>query len=653
MKRLLVCAALGAFSLQASAQVQLSKIFGDSMILQRNQPIPVWGWAGKGEKITLQFHQQTQTVKAGKDGRWQCTLNPEAAGGPWQMVVKGKNTITLNGILTGDVWVCSGQSNMEFHVRDVVNSAREIQQANFPQIRHCTFPRDISGKPKADARTAVSWNTATPANVGDFTAVGYFFARALNTDLHVPIGLIHTSWGGTDVEAWISREGFKTSPAFSHIASLPIIDTDSLANIRKQAFLKDLDKLQGGLPAAGVAATWKNPGTDDHNWPAMHVPGLWEQQQLNNFDGIVWFRKTINVDAVDAGKPAELNLGPIDDIDETYINGTAVGTTNGYQANRIYKIPAGVLKAGANSIAVRITDTGGGGGFYGNAAELTLTIDHKEQPLSGSWAFQVESVQDNAQAIGPNSYPSLLYNAMINPILPFAIKGVIWYQGENNSSRAYEYRTAFPLLITDWRKQWNQGNFPFYFVQLASFNAAGGNSAKGSSWAELREAQTMALSLPNTGMAVITDIGEPGDIHPKNKQDVGSRLAAIALHGTYEQNIVYTGPVYESMKTIGNRVSVYFTQTGSGLGAKDKYGYIKGFEMAGADRHFFYAKAYVEGDHVIVFTDEVPNPVAVRYNWADDAGEGNLYNKEGFPAAPFRTDQWKGITEGVKYKVEL
>ena len=372
---------------------------------------------------------------------------------------------------------------------------------------------------------------------------------------------------------------------------------------------------------------------------------------MGDLDGIVWFRKTINLSAEDAGKAATLELAMIDDNDVTYVNGTKVGSTDAYNAKRNYPVEPGILKEGKNVIAVRVDDTGGYGGIYGDSADMKLTIGNHAIPLYGEWHFKVEKITGGSASIGPNSYPTLLFNAMLNPLIPYAFRGVIWYQGETNAGRAYQYRKAFPLMITDWRKRWNDGDFPFYFVQLASFNAANGNSNNGSTWAELREAQAKTLSFPNTGMAVITDIGDSSNIHPKDKQDVGKRLAAIALHNVYGENIVYNGPVYTSMKAEGNKAIISFTDIGSGLAVHDKYGYIKGFEIAGADKKFHYAKAYISGTTVVVYNDSVTAPVAVRYGWADNNLEDNLFNKEGFPAAPFRTDDWKGITEGVKYEI--
>jgi sialate O-acetylesterase len=348
-----------------------------------------------------------------------------------------------------------------------------------------------------------------------------------------------------------------------------------------------------------------------------------------------------------------LELGPVDDADDTFINGVKVGATNDYSAKRSYRIPAGVLRDGRNVVAVRVEDTGGGGGIYGEPTDLRISVGPKNTSLAGSWSYQVESLLKVNSDISPNDMPTLLFNAMINPLIPYTIRGALWYQGESNAGRAMQYRKAFPLMINDWRKRWGQGDFPFYFVQLATFNAANGNSNNGSTWAELREAQAMTLSLPNTGMAVTTDIGDPKDIHPRNKQDVGKRLAVVALRDTFKKNIVAGGPRYADMKKEGSEIVLSFTNTGAGMVARDKYGYVKGFEIAGADRKFYYAQARIDGDRVVVFHPAVKDPQAVRYGWADDATDCNLFNEEGFPAAPFRTDNWPGVTEGREFRVTI
>ena len=642
------------FSLYLMANISLPKIFADNMVLQRNQLIPVWGWAAPNEKITLQFNKQTKVTKADKAGKWSVKLEPEMAGGPYQLIITGKNKITIDNILVGEVWICSGQSNMEMPIAgwgQINNYKQEIAAADYPQIRHFKVPNTVSTKPEENI-TGGDWKICSPANAGDFTATGYFFARALYNELKVPIGLINTSWGGTHSETWTSKAALEQSDEFKDIAALMNnVDLVAIEKQRKEEMMKKIADLQGPLENAAAIEKWKDISFDDSRWASMKLPGEWEGQGLPGLDGIVWFRKTIVVDEADAGKPAIIELSKIDDKDETFVNGVRIGSTDKYDEKRLYTIPAGILKAGKNIIAVRVTDTGGGGGIYGEASDMQLTIGKKIQTLAGNWFFRIESLQSAATGIGPNSYPSLLFNAMINPLLPFAIKGAIWYQGESNAGRAYQYRKEFPLMITDWRRHWQQGDFPFLFVQLASFNAGNGNSTNGSAWAELREAQTMTLSLPNTGMAVTTDIGDTKDIHPKNKQEVGLRLAKIALNKVYGKTTEYSGPVYQSMKTEAGKIILSFTHNESGWMVKDKYGYIKGFEIAGNDQQFHYAKAMVEGDKIIVYNEAVAQPVAVRYAWADDAGEANLFNKDLLPAVPFRTDTWKGITEKARYTI--
>jgi sialate O-acetylesterase len=650
MKKITGLFFLTILCLAGFANVRLPKIFGDNMVLQRDRAIIVWGWADPKEKITIQLQKQIKTTVAGKDGKWKISLSPEVAGGPYQLTIKGKNTITFNNILIGDVWICSGQSNMEWPLRMANNGPEEIKQANYPNIRHIKIPNTVASTAQEDIPGG-DWKLCTPETAGDFTAVGYFFAKELTKSLNVPIGLINTSWGGTHSETWTSREAFEGDAEFkSMIASMPKLNLDSLAKQKTAATIKRIEEIQGPLEqSAETIKTWKELSLDDSRWPHMKVPGLWEQQALGDFDGVVWFRKSLMLTAADGSKDATLELGMIDDADDTYVNGVKVGSTNGYNQKRNYTVKPGILKEGKNVIAIRVNDTGGGGGIYGEPAFLKLAVGGTVIPLAGEWSYRVEGLSKNLTSVGPNSYPTLLFNAMVNPLIPYGIKGAIWYQGESNAGRSYQYRKAFPLMITDWRKHWGQGDFPFYFVQLASYNAGNGNSKKGSEWAELREAQTMTLSLPNTGMAVTTDIGDAHDIHPRNKVDVGKRLAAVALSKAYGKNTIDSGPMFKSMEVKGDKAIVTFTNVGAGLMAKDRYGYLKGFEIAGADKQFHYAKAYIDGNTVVVSQDSVKNPVAVRFGWADEASDDNLFNVEGFPAVPFRTDTWKGITEENKF----
>ena len=382
----------------------------------------------------------------------------------------------------------------------------------------------------------------------------------------------------------------------------------------------------------------------------MNVLGDWEWKGLPTLDGVVWFRKEITLPEGITPTEMELRFGPIDDQDSTYVNGQLVGSTPNRQQSRTYTIPDGLLKPGRNVIAVRVRDTGGSGGMMGEPDRLRLLGGGIDIPLAGQWQYRIESVSESSFKPGPNTYGTQLFNAMLNPLIPYAIEGVIWYQGESNADRAYQYRKTFPLMIQDWRKHWGY-DFPFLFVQLASFNSANGDSRHGSKWAELREAQTMTLQLPNTGMAVASDIGERSDIHPKNKMDVGNRLAAEAMRVAYNQTDgnVSRGPMFDTMTVDGNQAHITFKNVGSGLMVKDKYGYLKGFEVAGVDQKFYYAKASAAGNTVVVHADSVAAPVAVRYGWADDNGDVDLYNQAGYPAVPFRTDAWKGITEAVKF----
>jgi sialate O-acetylesterase len=644
-----------SFSISTTANIRLPKLFADDMVLQRDKLIPIWGWADANEKIEIKFNKQTKTTKADKNGKWIIRLDAENAGGPFELSLKGKNKIVIKNVLVGEVWICSGQSNMAFTVSESENAEKEINDSNYPFIRSFTVARDVSSLPKDDFK-AGKWEVCNKTTVGNFTAVGYFFAKKIYNELKIPIGLIHTSWGGTCSETWTSREAFESSDEFAEmIAEMPNVNLDSISKVFNKSTTKRVEILQGSKLNPEKAEMFKELAFNDATWPELNEPEVWESQDLGEFDGVVWLRKSITLSADEAGKAATIELSKIDDEDITYVNGIEVGRNNNWDAKRKYSIPAGILKEGANIISIRVVDGGGGGGIYGESDDFKLSIGDKSIPLNGKWKYQVESVKSD---IGPNSYPSLLYNAMINPLIPYAFEGVLWYQGETNAWRAQQYKKAFPLLINDWRKKClpagqagNQGDFPFYFVQLSSFNETNGNSNNGSMWAELREIQTETLKLPNTGMCVTTDIGNPTDIHPKNKQDVGKRLAAIALKNVYKQNIICNGPTFKSMEIQGNKIIVSFENTGSGLSTPDKYGYVKGFEIAGEDKVFYFAKAQIINNKVVVFSENVSNPIAVHFGWADDASDNNLYNKEGFPADSFRTDKWKNVTETVKYKI--
>ena len=626
------------------ADVRLPKIFSDNMVLQRDKSLKVWGWAAKGEGVTVTFNQQVLTATADKQGRWQVSMKPMTYGGPYEMVVSSKtNSITLRNILIGDVWICSGQSNMEMAMQgwggdSIKNATQELKKAHYPQIRFFTVEKALSYSPKDDVTG--NWQECNPNTTASFSATAYFFGRKLNQDLNIPIGLIHTSWGGTNIQAWTSWD------EMSKLDENKNTKLDDILSLQKK-WSVNREKYQAALKNdPGVGEKWFQEELNTSSWTKLMMPQRYEQFISPSADGIVWFRKELNLTAQQAAGATAINFGAIDDLDETYINGKLVGTTNNWVANRNYAIPTGLLKAGKNIITVKVLDTGGGGGFNGQEKDLFVQTSSGKISLAGEWLYKFGAVstQFDVHDTGPNSFPSQLYNAMVAPLINSSIKGVIWYQGEANTFEAYNYRNLFPLMINDWRKKWND-NFPFVWVQLANFMKPVASPSQ-SGWAELREAQHLALKLPLTGEAIAIDIGEANDIHPKNKQDVGQRLALAALKVSYGKDIVYSGPVYQSMEIKENKVIIDFANQGSGLMAKgDKYGYLKGFAIAGSDQQFVWAKAYISGNKVIVFSDEVQQPVAVRYAWADNPDDANLYNKEDLPASPFRTDSWKGITD--------
>jgi len=661
-----------AFSLAASlllvvplahATVRLPALVGSHMVLQRGRPVPVWGWAAPGERVSVTFRGKTYAASLpDASGRWQATLPATPAGGPYALTIRGQNTIELTDVLVGDVWLASGQSNMQMPVKDrpggyqpVQNADQEIAAANWPRIRFFTATQTVAYRPQAEV-AGTGWQVVSPATVAQLSAVAYFFGRDLYKKYQVPVGLLVSSWGGTPAEAWVSAEGLAAFPEFGprvqEFASKTtnLNDDQRAYEARQRELLRNIRQYDKGYLPGGQ--TWAAPGFDARTWPTMHVPGAWESQPgLATYDGVIWFRKEIDLPASLAGQPLTLALGTIDDADSTYVNGVRVGATNGYNLARHYPVPAGLLRPGRNVIAVRVVDTGSGGGFAsGEPAELSLSGGGQALPLAGPWQYQVglaPADQPKPPAPGGGEHaPTALYNGMIAPLQPFAIKGIIWYQGESNADRAEQYRTLFPALIADWRRHWAQPELPFLFVQLASFMAARPAPTE-SAWAELREAQALALRVPGTGLATAIDIGEANDIHPHNKQEVGRRLALAAGHVAYGDNkLAYSGPQYASMTPAGAAVRLKFSHVGAGLAAKGGAA-LQGFAVAGADHRFHWATAKIVGNQVEVQSPAVPQPVAVRYDWADNPS-GNLTNQEGLPALPFRTDAWPLTTAGHK-----
>ena len=631
------------------AEIKLPKVFSSNMVLQRDMPVKIWGWADKREKITIIFHGDTTNLKADRNGKWETELSAVPAGGPFELVVKGKNEIRLTNILVGDVWVCSGQSNMEFHLQSVNDAKEEIAVAKYPRIRLFTVQKNTSTIPLDDCESE-GWAVCIPESAASFSAVGYFFGKKLIDDLDVAIGLIHTSWGGTNVETWTSANSIGQIKGFEGIPE----ELEEIEEFDEATMLGRLVEKTGPLPEEDLGMkdgipVWASPLTDFSSWKEMEIPQLWESAGLKGLNGIVWFQKTFELDQSDLSGEIEIHLGRINDSDITYLNGSEIGKTiEKHDKLRIYRPDKSLLKVGKNILVVRVEDIGNAGGIYGRANDMFVKFDNKKISLSGTWNYKIGKGSFRMD-FGPNSMPSLLYNAMLNPLIPFAIKGAIWYQGESNANRAYQYRTLFPNMISNWREQWDQGDFPFFFVQLANFMAPSEKPME-SAWAELREAQTMALSLPNTGMATIIDIGEANDIHPKNKQDVGRRLALSALKVAYNQDVVYSGPTFKEMQIDGIKATISFDNIGSGYYLKNKYGYVNGFTVAGEDKVFHWAQAQISGDKIIVTCDQVEKPVAVRYGWANNPDDLNLYNLESLPAVPFRTDDWPGITINNTYR---
>ena len=631
-----------------NAEVKLPKIFSSNMVLQQGMEIPVWGWADSGEEVRVSLNELIVRTAAGENGKWKVKLPVQDYGGPYTLTVKGSNTLTFNNVMIGEVWVCSGQSNMEWPLANAKNGAEEVAAANYPKIRLFTVPKRVAQFPEGDLESG-QWMECTPKTAPTFSAVGYFFGLNLLGKLDVPIGLIHTSWGGTVAETWTSPETIQKDPDFKE--PLEELQQMDLEAYRKEKEQKLRQLLGGEIPTEDTGLqngepVWAAPNLNDQEWNSIHVPGLWEEQGYIDIDGIAWYRKEINLTEEQTQSNLQLHLGKIDDSDITFLNGFEVGETiNAYDEDRVYTIDKKLVKPGKNMIVVRVDDTGGGGGLWGDPKNQFVAIGQDRIDLSGDWKFKIAKAVLQNIDMGPNSYPTLLYNGMINPIVPYGIKGAIWYQGESNASRAMQYRRIFPNMIEDWRTHWGQGDFPFLFVQLANYMKPD-RQPSDSEWAELREAQTSTLELPNTGMASAIDIGEADDIHPRNKQDVGKRLALNALKVAYDMDLVHTGPMYESVEFKDGKAYITFTETGSGLAVKDKYGYVKAFAIAGADREFHWAKAeIINSNTVVVQSYAVPDPVAVRFGWANNPDDLNLYNLEELPANPFRTDEWPGITK--------
>ena len=634
--------------------VKPANIFSDNMVLQREKPINVWGVASPNSILKIQFNKQEKITSSNADSIWQISLDDEQAGGPFKLYIIGKDTVVYSNVLVGEVWICSGQSNMEMPLAgwgQINNFEQEIAEANYPNIRLRTIERLTSLTPQTSTAFK-SWEECSSSTIADFSATAYFFGRKLYKELNVPIGLIHTSWGGTPVEAWTPTEFISRIDDIKPIISYDERTIDTTEKVKDDFKLKTekwyknqqskLVEIENELPDMTAI------NIDDSDWDIISLPQPWEDVEggLGYVDGVVWFRKTFKVNSHDLQNDEfEISLGYIHDKNKTYINGTFIGENITRWGSDItkYTIPKKVIKKGINTIAIKITNYGWIGGICRDKESLWVKNSKEFNiDLTGNWKYKMIFNFDelSEMPVSPlnSNEPAVLYNGMINPIISYTIGGCIWYQGEANADRPIQYRKLFPLMIESWRTKWNQGDFPFYFVQLANFMEQKAES-QNSNWAALREAQSMTLSVSNTGQAVAIDIGDAGDIHPKNKQEVGRRLALNALNLSYGKDIVYSGPMYESMEIIGDTVKLKFTHIGGGLVVKDSEK-LQSFSIAGEDKNFVWANTKIVGESVYVWSSKVKKPLSVRYGWADNPN-CNLYNKYGLPASPFRTDSWK------------
>lgn len=645
-KKIVSIISMIAFSITVNASIKLPVIFQSNMVLQRDKTVSIWGFGEAAEKVSIGFKGSDYKAVTDKQGQWSIKLPAQIAGGPYNIIVKGKsNTIELKNILFGDVWICGGQSNMQLTLDQIAYVSKDSAASSHSNIRIFTAAIDMDYVPKNDLIGGV-WQTASVASLQYFSATAYFFGKFLHDSLNVPIGLISDNLGATALETWMSNDAIAIFPQFSAYHKAYLAPAKSFKTIT-EAFEKIKPEWEKNYywKGQGIDKKWYLPQTDISDWKTMEIPAWWEDAGLADFDGAVWFRKNFDLPENFKEDTFHVALNQLDDYDMVWVNGQKVGEGFGNLNWRNYKVPANILKQTGNTIVIRIFDAGGKGGIYSNAIWANKII-------LGKWFYKADDKIDASTFPKPHvvnatafSTPAVLFNGNIAPITSLAIKGFIWYQGESNAARADEYRSLFPAFIKDWRSHFNQGDLPFIFVQLANYMPEA-PVPRESTWAELRDAQTAALVLPNTAMACIIDIGDTSDIHPKNKMDVGKRLGLAALKIAYDKNLVSNGPTYQSMEIKEDAIIIEYKKETDDLIAKDKYGYINGFAIAGADKKFYWAKAFVKNNKVIVSCAEVKNPVAVRYNWSDSPGFVNLYNTSGLPAQPFRTDQWPLSTIG-------
>ncbi len=627
----------------ASAETFVPSIFSDHMVVQQNKPFFVFGKDLPGQEVKVVFADRHATTKASADGRWRVEISPPPAGGPYQVTIEGSSVKQINDVLVGEVWLCSGQSNMQWSLAGTMNAEAEVAAANYPQIRVYNVPNVRSNREEDDV--SARWQVCTPDSARRFSAVGYFFGRHLHQELKVPVGLINSSWGGTHAEAWTPREDLIKLPGMR--AQLEGNDDAKNSLWRKHG--EELAKWmagQGVANDAGDKISVASPDFDDSSWSTINLPVMWQRAGIPG-NGIMWFRRTLEIPAeVDLSAAATIEFAGIDDLDVTFVNGQPVGRTDGdvpsfWSAPRRYQVPAGLLKNGTNTIAVRVIDLGGDGGFRGEGNTMRLVVGNQQISLTGQWKYQWEQQLSFNSAGRPAMPPgdimaTELYNAMIHPFRGFSIAGTIWYQGESNVGKTAAYLDLLPTMIDSWRRRW-EDNFTFLIVQLAGYQADTGRPQDSPAWAQFRDVQRqIAEKVPNAGLAVAIDIGDKHDIHPRNKQDVGRRLALQALKITYGHDIVASGPTIASATADGAKVVLRFNNVSDALVARDGT-LANNFAVQDKSGTWVWADAQIAGDTVVLSSPEITTPVKVRYAW-QNTPPASLYNSANLPAVPFEIE---------------
>ncbi len=625
------------YPLYVKSEVCVPKFFADGMVIQREEAVKVWGWADPGEKVEVTFKGKRYRANAAGDGNWFVMLKPSKAGGPYTLEISGSNRLTINDVLIGDVWLCAGQSNMVHffqRYRDVYPDA--IAESTNDQIRQFLVPTSTNlVEPQKDLNGG-TWLKANPDNLMRFSVVAYFLAKELYDEYHVPIGIINASVGGTPIEAWTSETGLKS---FADIQSTILYNKDTAAVKAKNELAAAARKVWSERPLADKgllgADKWFDPKYDPVNWQTINVPGYWEDQGIKNLDGVVWYRREIEVPKSMCGVDAVLKMGRIVDADEVYVNGEKVGNITYQYPPRNYTVPANLLKPGKNLIVVRVTNHGGKGGFVPDKPYY-LEASGERIDLKGCWQYKVGEVFEKPKfpaSISFQNQPTALFNAMVAPYVGYALKGVCWYQGESNTHNASQYGKLLSAFVNDWRAQWQLADLPFIVVQLPKYLSVN-YLPEESNWATLRQAQLDVLNLENTGIVVTLDLGEWNDVHPVQKRPVGERVALVARHLAYGDSLTCTGPIIKSASWDGEDVKLVFDQVGSGLISGNGEP-LAHFALAGSNMEFEWVNARIDEDKVVLSGYKGDAPILVRYGWADNPNFANLYNREGLPAAPF------------------